>query len=322
MATVKARPTSPGRRFTVSVSTPDLHKGDPYAPLLEKKTKSGGRSNKGRITTRHIGGGHKQRYRVIDFKRNKDGLAATVERIEYDPNRTANIALLLYVDGEPMEAEVLDADSARNYYESIVRRQLDPALLEYIGTNTFRARIWPIRAHGERRVQISYDEILEYDNGLIRYLYPLNTEKFSFKPLESVIIRIALSSPVPVKSIYSPSHTITTQKEDDYNADILYEDENVTPDTDFLLYYTVSTDDIGMNCITYRELGEDGYYLLLAAPKVEVNTDELIQKRMIFVLDRSGSMSGTKIDQAKEALKFCINNLNAGDLFNIIDFSS
>jgi large subunit ribosomal protein L2 len=100
MATVKARPTSPGRRFTVSVSTPDLHKGDPYAPLLEKKTKSGGRNNKGRITTRHVGGGHKQRYRVIDFKRNKDGISATVERVEYDPNRTANIALLLYVDGE------------------------------------------------------------------------------------------------------------------------------------------------------------------------------------------------------------------------------
>ena len=228
----------------------------------------------------------------------------------------------LYVDGEPMTAEVLDADSARNYYESIVRRHLDPALLEYIGTNTFRARIWPIRARGERRVQISYDEILEYDNGLIRYLYPLNTEKFSYKPLESVIIRITLSSPVPVKSIYSPSHTITVQKEDDNHAEILYEDENVTPDTDFLLYYTVSDDEISMNCITYREPGEDGFYLLLAAPKVEVDTDELIQKRMIFILDRSGSMSGTKIDQAKEALKFCINNLNSGDLFNIIDFSS
>jgi len=81
-----------------------------------------------------------------------------------------------------MEAEVLDADSARNYYESIVRAYLDPALLEYIGTNTFRARIWPVRAHGERRVQISYDEILTYNNGLIGYLYPLSTEKFSSNP--------------------------------------------------------------------------------------------------------------------------------------------
>ncbi len=100
MPVVKLKPTSPGRRFVVKVFNPDLHKGDPYAPLLEKKSKSGGRNNQGRITTRHKGGGHKQHYRVIDFKRNKDGIPAIVERIEYDPNRTANIALLKYLDGE------------------------------------------------------------------------------------------------------------------------------------------------------------------------------------------------------------------------------
>jgi len=100
MAVVKSKPTSPGRRYVVKVVTPDLHKGEPYAPLLEKKSKSGGRNNQGRITTRHKGGGHKQHYRIIDFKRNKDGIPATVERIEYDPNRSAHIALLLYKDGE------------------------------------------------------------------------------------------------------------------------------------------------------------------------------------------------------------------------------
>ena len=100
MPIVKSKPTSPGRRFVVSVVNPDLHKGEPYAPLLEKKSKSGGRNNGGRITTRHIGGGHKQHYRVIDFRRNKDAIPATVERIEYDPNRTAFIALVCYADGE------------------------------------------------------------------------------------------------------------------------------------------------------------------------------------------------------------------------------
>ena len=100
MAVVKSKPTSPGRRFVVKVVDADLHKGAPYAPLLEKKSKSGGRNNNGRITTRHIGGGHKQHYRVIDFKRNKDGIPAKVERLEYDPNRSAHIALLLYKDGE------------------------------------------------------------------------------------------------------------------------------------------------------------------------------------------------------------------------------
>lgn len=100
MAIIKRKPTSPGRRFVISVVTPDLHKGAPYAPLLEKKSKTGGRNNAGRITTRHIGGGHKQHYRLVDFRRNKDGIPATVERIEYDPNRTAHIALVCYADGE------------------------------------------------------------------------------------------------------------------------------------------------------------------------------------------------------------------------------
>ena len=100
MAIVKSKPTSAGRRHVVRVVSEDLHKGAPHAPLLEKKSKKGGRNNNGRITTRHIGGGHKQHYRVIDFKRNKDGIPAKVERLEYDPNRTANIALVLYADGE------------------------------------------------------------------------------------------------------------------------------------------------------------------------------------------------------------------------------
>jgi large subunit ribosomal protein L2 len=100
MALVKAKPTSPGRRFVVQVSTPGLHKGEPHAALLDAKSKTGGRNNAGRITTRHRGGGHKQRYRIVDFKRNKLDVPAKVERIEYDPNRSAHIALLLYADGE------------------------------------------------------------------------------------------------------------------------------------------------------------------------------------------------------------------------------
>ena len=100
MPIVKRKPTSAGRRFVVNVVNADLHKGAPHAPLLEKKSKSGGRNNNGSITTRHIGGGHKQHYRVIDFRRNKDGIPAKVERLEYDPNRTAYIALVCYADGE------------------------------------------------------------------------------------------------------------------------------------------------------------------------------------------------------------------------------
>ncbi|MFW5432674.1 MAG: 50S ribosomal protein L2 [Methylophilaceae bacterium] len=100
MALVKVKPTSPGRRGVVKVVTPGLHKGKPHAPLLESQSKNAGRNNNGRITTRHQGGGHKQHYRIIDFRRNKDGIPAKVENIEYDPNRTAHIALLCYADGE------------------------------------------------------------------------------------------------------------------------------------------------------------------------------------------------------------------------------
>lgn len=100
MALVKVKPTSPGRRGVVKVVTPDLYKGKPHAPLLESQSRNAGRNNNGRITTRHQGGGHKQHYRLIDFRRNKTGIPATVEHIEYDPNRTAHIALLCYADGE------------------------------------------------------------------------------------------------------------------------------------------------------------------------------------------------------------------------------
>ena len=100
MAIVKCTPTSPGRRHVVKIVNQELYKGKPFAALLDKKDKSGGRNNNGRITTRHIGGGHKQHYRIVDFKRDKDGIPAKVERLEYDPNRTANIALVLYADGE------------------------------------------------------------------------------------------------------------------------------------------------------------------------------------------------------------------------------
>ena len=100
MAVEKCKPTSPGRRFVVKVVSPELHKGKPHAPLLAKKSKKGGRNNKGRITVRHHGGGHKQHYRIVDFKRNKDGVQGVVERIEYDPNRSAHLALICYQDGE------------------------------------------------------------------------------------------------------------------------------------------------------------------------------------------------------------------------------
>jgi large subunit ribosomal protein L2 len=117
MALVKPKPTSAGRRSLVKVASPELYKGAPYEPLLEKQSKNSGRNNNGRITVRHRGGGAKQRYRIIDFKRNKDDIAAKVERIEYDPNRTAHIALLLFVDGE--RRYIIASEGMKEGYEVI-----------------------------------------------------------------------------------------------------------------------------------------------------------------------------------------------------------
>jgi large subunit ribosomal protein L2 len=128
MPVAKLKPTSPGRRFVVKVVNPDLHKGAPYAPLLEKKSKNGGRNNQGRITTRHKGGGHKQHYRVIDFKRNKDGVPGVVERLEYDPNRTANIALIKYLDGERRYIIAPKGVSAGDEIQSGVEAPIKPGI--------------------------------------------------------------------------------------------------------------------------------------------------------------------------------------------------
>ncbi|MBN2012056.1 VWA domain-containing protein [candidate division KSB1 bacterium] len=228
----------------------------------------------------------------------------------------------MIVDGEELHAEMLDADSAREFYEQIVRQHLDPALLEYVGQNLFRARIFPINAHAERRVKILYNEIINYDTDLYRYVYPLNTEKYSANPLEDVSVNVTIKTSRPMKSIFSPSHTITVQKSDDYNASVNYSEEQIKPDIDFILYYTTSADEIGMNVMTHHLANEDGFYLFLASPKYSIDESQVIAKRIFFVIDRSGSMSGEKIVQAKDALKFCVTNLNPSDYFNIIDFSS
>jgi len=228
----------------------------------------------------------------------------------------------MFVDGERLEAEMLDSEKARKIYEDIVRRRNDPALLEYMGGGMFRARVFPIPAKGEKRIQLEYSEILKADAGLVKYQYPLNTEKFSHRPLEKVSVSVNLHSTSPLKAIYSPSHQVVVNRNDEHDAEIKYVDENIKPDRDFLLYYTVSLDDFGLNLLTHRIGNEDGFYLLMLAPKPQVDESEVADKNIVFVFDTSGSMRGEKIEQAKEALKFGINTLNAGDYFNIIDFST
>jgi len=231
----------------------------------------------------------------------------------------------MFVGGKRLEAEFLNSEQASKIYEDIVRSRKDPAILEYIGRGAFRARVFPIMPWGEKRIQLEYSEVLSYDAGLCKYQYPLNTEKFSSMPLEEVEVAVFLGSRVPIKSIWSPSHEGGTvvERQGEHSAKIIYADENIVPDIDFVLCYTVSEDDFGLNLMTYREPPDDGFYVLMAAPKFEIATEEVVNKSVIFVFDTSGSMGAdNKIGQAKEALEFCVRKLNKGDEFNIIDFST
>jgi Ca-activated chloride channel family protein len=229
---------------------------------------------------------------------------------------------VMWVDGEPVEAEILPADEARAIYEEIVRRRRDPALLEYVGRDAVRASIFPIPPGGERRVELEYTQVLPVENGLVRYVYPLDTERFSARPLEECTIHVEIRSLDPMRALYSPTHQdrVFVERDGDYRATVGYEATDVLPDENFELVYTVSPEEVGLNLLTYREPPDDGFFLLLAAPSVEAK--RVIPKDVLLVLDTSGSMEGEKIVQAKGALTYVLEHLNPEDRFNVVSFST
>ena len=238
------------------------------------------------------------------------------------PEEAAISEFAMYVDGQRWEGEILPRDEARRIYEDIVRRRMDPALLEYVGRDTFKASIFPIEPGDERKVELAYSQILATDGGLIKYVYPLDTERFSARPLEEVVVSVRVESAHPIRGIYSPSHDVAIDRVDEHTVKVSFEASDVLPDRDFELYYSVTDDEFGLNLLSYRESGEDGFFLLLVAPKVEVDETEVVAKDVILVLDTSGSMEGEKIEQAKEALEFVLEHLNSEDRFNIVAFST
>jgi Ca-activated chloride channel family protein len=230
----------------------------------------------------------------------------------------------LWIDGEPVEGEILTREEARAIYEEIVRSMRDPALLEYIDQGAVQASVFPIPPGGKRRIQLEYTQVLTADNGLFHYRYPLNTEKFSTLPLEEVSISVHLQSGQPIRTVYSPSHEVEIVREGDYELRVSYEAFDVKPDRDFDLYYSVAQDLIGLNLLSFRDpfSEEDGFFLLLAAPSVEVDPEQRVAKDILFVLDKSGSMEGEKFRQAQEALHYVLDHMNPEDRFNIIAFST
>lgn len=269
----------------------------------------------------------------------QDQIATTrVDQIFYNPNdwpvegiymfpipaEAAVTSFSLWVDGAPVEGRVLEAAEARAKYEAIVASLKDPALLEYADRGALQASIFPIPPRGERRIELEYAQVLPFDNGLVRYSYPLNTEKFSLWPLESVAINVSIhSSTASLRAIYSPSHDVAIEREGNQHAIVGYEAKDVRPDKDFDLYYSLGEEQ-AFHLISYREpdgSDSDGFFLALIAPEPEAPEHE-IAKDLILVLDRSGSMEGEKFEQARQALRYILEHLNPEDRFNVIAFST
>ncbi len=254
---------------------------------------------------------------------NPNGVALEGEYIFPIPSGAHIDKFTMRVGGKDLEAELLDAAKARTIYEDIVRSQRDPALLEYTGRAAFRVRIFPIEPRAAKKVQLSYTELLRNDAGVVSYLYPLNTEKFSAQPLKTASIRVQLAQSSPIKSLYSPSHSVEVKRDGERKATVGWETANTRPDRDFQLLFSTAESEVGLNLLTQKIGSDDGSFLLLASPGADTTkADRVNPKDIVFVLDTSGSMAGKKLEQAKKALTFCVENLNDVDRFEVLRFST
>ena len=233
--------------------------------------------------------------------------------------------MTLLVDGKEYAAKLMDAKEARRIYEEIVRRSKDPALLEWIGTGMFRSSVFPIPPGAKRTVTLRYSQLCRKQDGLTDFLFPLSTAKYTAEPVEKVEFRVTIESQDPIKNIYSPTHPIDIKRTDQQRATVSFSLKNEVPTSDFRLFYDVGKGVVSTRLLSYKPekaKEEEGYFLLLASPEIKPPDAERPPKTVMFVLDRSGSMSGKKIEQARAAAKDILNKLRKGDLFNIIAYDS
>lgn len=242
------------------------------------------------------------------------------------PKGAALSEFYLWINGKKTKAEMLEKEKATAIYEGIVRRLQDPGLLEYIDSEVFRARVFPVPARGEQRIELAFSQVLDFSNGLYRYQYPLGASALSNVPhrvKQDFTFSATIGSKVPMRSIYSPTHPLQVSRKGDYSAVVGLEQGPGTDLTrDLELFYSVSQKAIGLSLLTYKEAGDPGYFLALVSPKHEVQKDEVIGKRVTLVLDSSGSMAGERMQIAKDALSYCLKRLNPQDRFNTVRFST
>ena len=231
--------------------------------------------------------------------------------------------LTLMVDGKEFAAQLLPADEARRIYEGYIMRSKDPALLEWMGTGMFQTSVFPVPAGAQRKVSLRYNQLLRKDRNLTDFLFPLSTARYTAAAIEKVDIEVSIQSSIDLKSVYSPTHSVEVTRTDAQHAKVVLTREKHVPAGDFRLFVDEADGKIGASVISYRpQQKEDGYFLLLASPRAKLPSEERPAKNVICVFDRSGSMEGEKIDQAKAALKYVLEHLDARDRFNIIAYGS
>ncbi len=238
------------------------------------------------------------------------------------PEDTTFSSFSLHIDGKPVEGKILEASEARSQYEAIVRQMIDPGLLEYADYKTVRARIFPIPAHGTKKVELEYTQLLKAENGLVKYRFPLKGDaEASNGPVDDTKVTVKLTGKQSVRTIWSPSHTVKIERPETHRSKIAFNQSNTLQDKDFLLYYSLSDKDMAANVLTHKVGGEDGYFLLSLSPPMKSNT-LAIGKDIVLVADTSGSMQGEKMEQAKKALKYVVTSLAPNDRFGIVPFNT
>jgi Ca-activated chloride channel family protein len=232
----------------------------------------------------------------------------------------ASITEFAIWDGDRrLVGEVRSREEARRIYDEIVRRQRDPGLLEYAGKDLFQASIFPIPPHSDKKLELTYSQILRAESGTVAYRYPLGTGR-QVTQIGSVSGRIELESKEPLRNVYSPSHAVEVKRNGDRRSVITF--ESGKEPQDFQLFYGLSREDFGVTLLTHREPGKDGYYLLMISPKDDWSEQEYTAKDIVFVLDTSGSMAEAgKMEKARAALLYGIRILRPQDRFNVVSFA-
>ena len=235
---------------------------------------------------------------------------------------SASIAEFAIWDGDRrLVGEVRTREEARRIYDEIVRRQRDPGLLEYAGKDLFQASIFPILPHSDKKLEITYTQVVRAEGGTVSYRYPLGTGR-QIVQIGSVAGRVEVESKEPVRNVYSPTHVIDVKRSSDRRSLVSFESESGKEPQDFQLFYTISKEDFGLTLLTHREPGKQGYFLLMISPKDDWTDQEYSAKDVVFVVDTSGSMADEgKMEKARAALLYGVRILRPQDRFNIISFA-